>query len=814
MTNPCIDNVFKALNGKVQRKTIESWIEDIEKKSPYDPATLMPRLIEMGKERIREAYIRRRNTALALQKETNFYGYVISQFKDDPVKGIMAYLGGVQSYKKGSRLSAAAHQENLQQAYLSDLETRIKRAGLWNDFRSGELDEAVTRELYDMSQDKPTGKATESKTAKAIAKIVRDVQERARIRANAAGADIGKLQGYVTAQTHDMFKLRRAGEDAWVDSILPKLDRVKTFGDAKISDIKAKEILRDVYGNLASGDHMKVKYEPPALSHQRPSSNIGGSISKERLLHFKTVEDTMDYNTQFGRGNLRENVVDTLVGLSKKTALMEVLGPNPQEIIDRVYARLRDDLGSEAKIKLAEKRATIDKLMATIDGSASVPGNATAAKWWQIFRHIQSMARLGGAVVSALSDIPLAASELRYQGQGVLSPYHHAVVGAFNNIPRGSRRELASMLGIYNDGAIHSLTDRFSGEQDFSGKAGRAMVTFFKVSGLTDWTDRMRINISLAMSHRLGFVSDLEYSALDDDLKRTLGLFNIEEKEWSVLRKAIDDEGDKKFVTPEAVSRLSDSDMKKAFPNLDPDAARQDLADKLRSYFIDRTNHAVIMPDARTKALLRQGTRPGTVDGEFFRLITQFKAFPFAVLQKTLGRTLYGKEEFGASGFAELTHMIAMTTAFGYMAMTAKDILKGKEPRDPLQASTIMAAMMQGGALGIYGDFILGTSNRFGGGLIETAAGPGIGTIADAGELLMSIRDGDDPRAKSLRFLQGNTPFANLFYLRAALDYGIMYRLQESLNPGYLRRMEARVERDNKQEFLLRPSDVIPYGGG
>jgi hypothetical protein len=202
------------------------------------------------------------------------------------------------------------------------------------------------------------------------------------------------------------------------------------------------------------------------------------------------------------------------------------------------------------------------------------------------------------------------------------------------------------------------------------------------------------------------------------------------------------------------------------------------------------------------------------VDGEFFRLITQFKAFPLAVLQKTLGRTLYGKEEFGVSGFAELTHLIATTTAFGYMGMMAKDILKGREPRDPLLPSTIMAAMMQGGALGIYGDFVLGTSNRFGGGLTSTLAGPGAGTIEDAHELLMSIRDGDDPRAKALRLVQGNTPFANLFYLRAALDYGIMYRMQEALNPGYLRRMEARVERDNKQEFMLRPSDVVPYGGG
>jgi polyphosphate kinase 2 (PPK2 family) len=47
-----------------------------------------------------------------------------------------------------------------------------------------------------------------------------------------------------------------------------------------------------------------------------------------------------------------------------------------------------------------------------------------------------------------------------------------------------------------------------------------------------------------------------------------------------------------------------------------------------------------------------------------------------------------------------------------------------------------------------------------------------------------------------------------------ALDYLILYQIQESLNPGYLRRMERRMEQENAQSFLIRPSQHIPYGGG
>jgi hypothetical protein len=48
---------------------------------------------------------------------------------------------------------------------------------------------------------------------------------------------------------------------------------------------------------------------------------------------------------------------------------------------------------------------------------------------------------------------------------------------------------------------------------------------------------------------------------------------------------------------------------------------------------------------------------------------------------------------------------------------------------------------------------------------------------------------GDDVAANSLRVALNHTPFINLFYTRMALDYLVLYRMQEAVNPGYLRRM-------------------------
>jgi len=130
-----------------------------------------------------------------------------------------------------------------------------------------------------------------------------------------------------------------------------------------------------------------------------------------------------------------------------------------------------------------------------------------------------------------------------------------------------------------------------------------------------------------------------------------------------------------------------------------------------------------------------------------------------------------------------------------------------------LKASTMTAAMLQGGALGIYGDFVLGTENRFGQDPITTLMGPGVGTAGDVLKTLIKIRDGDDPSANVVNLMKNNTPFINLFYTRMALDYLVFYRMQEYMNPGYLSRMESRVEEENKQNWWMRPSDHVPYGG-
>lgn len=245
------------------------------------------------------------------------------------------------------------------------------------------------------------------------------------------------------------------------------------------------------------------------------------------------------------------------------------------------------------------------------------------------------------------------------------------------------------------------------------------------------------------------------------------------------------------------------------------DKMREELSDRMHNFYSDRVGFAAIKPDAKTRAMLLQGTQPGTWLGSGLRLVTQFKSFPIAFLQKAMGSALYtsGSDTLGQAvrnpkAMGEVATLVLTSTVLGYMSMVAKDLVKGREPRDPTDPRTMMAALQQGGGMGIYGDFLFGEAkSRTGGTLVSNLAGPTLSTADDLTDIWRRIRNGDDAAAKTFNTVLSNTPFMNVFYLRPVLDYAILHSLTEAMNPGALRRREALVTKENEQGWLRRPSE-------
>ena len=783
---------------------------------------------EMGNQVKLAAVIEKRNALLNARRRAELVGYIRSTWSDRPDLGLESFLVGTNVARPGARRSVAAEQKQLSQAYIAGFLHDIEAEGLLPFLTKGDLDTDIADALWRTGMDKPLDGI--GKEAQRIAAIMQKYQETARIDANRAGAFIRKLPGYVVRQSHDPYKIQRAGFKQWRDEILPLLDE-RTFEAG--SDVDG--FLLATYNGLVSGVHLKVSTGQP--NGFKGPRNLAKKVSAERVLHFKDGLAWDQYNKVYGTGSLREAFLGGLDRSGDSTGMMRRLGTNPESnwnaALDELQLDLKNDPEGLRKFQ-QDRNGLLKTRFSEIDGTSRMAVNHVGARVASNLRAWQSMAKLGGAVISAVTDLPVAASEMRYQGKGMLSSMGTLIGGMVKGKKPAEQREILSTLGVFFDSVRGEVVSKFSADDTLGGKMSRAQQLFFKLNGLTWWTDTMRSTAALMMSHHLAYNRTLDWDQMNPDLQRTLELFDIDAGKWDLLRSTPAKEADgREYMTTQGIDSIPEEDLAGYLTSKGRtvnDAAigelREELRGSLRSYITDRASYAVIEPDARTRAIMRRGTQPGTVAGELLRFVGQFKAFPVAVLQKSIGRELYGRgykpSAYGAGVGRELmqsmrsgngeklvvAQLMLWTTLFGYGAMSLKDIVKGREPRPADDPKTWIAAMLQGGALGLYGDFLFGEANRFGGGLTQSLSGPTLGLIDGGYDLLARMRDGDDAAAASFRFAIQNTPFANLFYTRAAMDYLFLHSVQEALNPGALRRMERRIEKENAQQFLLRPSQT------
>jgi len=318
------------------------------------------------------------------------------------------------------------------------------------------------------------------------------------------------------------------------------------------------------------------------------------------------------------------------------------------------------------------------------------------------------------------------------------------------------------------------------------------------------------------MAFDLGRYRNTAFDQLPEKTKRNLEMYNISAEEWSVVSKmeTLAPGTTDHFVTPDAVMGLT-NDV------IDPIISRlrntTDVTDNMRASFKDEfstkiqtllsdiADEAVITPGERERVLLTFGTQKGTYHGEFFRFLTQFKTFPVTVITKQL-MPEYFAAGGGVKGFAALVPLIAATTVLGYLSGAAKDIIRGREPKDPKAANTWKEALLRGGGLGIYGDFLFGEYSRYGRSFEETLAGPSIGFVGDALALAHKSATLNADAKDYFKFIKDNAPFSNLFYTEQAMNYMFFYGMMEMADPGFLSRMEKKRLKDYNQEYWLPPS--------
>ncbi|EPJ4722636.1 TPA: hypothetical protein MFE07_000674 [Klebsiella pneumoniae] len=823
MRQECINAVQQAASRRLTQQEIKN-IEDriyrnMRQLARNDPAswramTDAERLRRAGQlaanELTNEAALKKRRVALTIAARQRLDAFIKTYHGKDGKLEALNRTIAFHADGKSNFLSVESRGKATRDYALSQIQEAFESV----DPRFFHLfeDEASVRDLVYEMRGQDTGNVRAKKGAKAWA----GVTELLRQRFNDAGGDIGYLENWGIPQHHSMEKVGRVPQDKWVSDVIGKLDRkyyIKDDGQL-MSDAELKTFLGEAYNTIATGGLNKLSDTGMRISGAR--SNRGNA---SRQIHFKDADSYLEYQREYGDRSLWEVMVGHLEGISKDIALVETYGPNP----DHVFRSILDEVTAEQATANPERTGRIKRLANStenlynfIAGKTQPIANPHIARWSDNIRNWMVASRLGSALLASFSDLGTM-----YMSAKVANiPMNRLFMNQLEAMNPANRTELArarraglameSLLGSVNRWAMDNMGPSVS---------RWAATAVMRASGLTAWTDAHKRAYGVTMMGSLGEVVSRapDLRSLDDSDFRILKSKGITEQDFSVWKLAQQEDwgnGNTTMLTPESIMRIPDA----AVMHLGlPERVRFEAMRRLLAAVSEEVDMAVITPGARERLLTGGGLQRGTWKGELTRSVFLFKSFPISVVLRHWTRAMGMPSAGGRAAY--IAAFLASTTMLGALSQQLNDLASGRNPREMTGKDAgkfWLGALLKGGGLGLYGDFLLSDHTRYGGGALASMLGPVAGLVDDVVKLAQGIPlnavEGKPEQTGGdlVKLGKGLIPGANLWYAKAALDHMIFNQLQEYFSPGYLRKMEQRSKKEFNQTYWWRPQDVTP----
>ncbi|WP_374414293.1 hypothetical protein [Novosphingobium colocasiae] len=648
--------------------------------------------------------------------------------------------------------------------------------------RPAELAEIV-RELFQPG-------SSGSLAARELADAWRQTAEMLRQRFNAAGGDIGKLDDWGLPQYHDPELVRRAGYDAWHAAIADRLDRARILDvetGRPLDDGEFETALREIFDRIRSDGWSK---RDPGVQGQ---SILANRRAESRFLVFKGADDWMAYQSQFGAATAFDAMMGHIDGMARDIAMLEILGPNPNATLgwlkDTIAKSAAVDVAPDSKAPEAAHSAAkqMDRLIAEITGASQRPENRTLALGFSTLRSWETATKLGGAFLSAVTDLAFGATTRAFNGLPVTR-----MLGDYIKLFKPGSIEdqkLAVRLGLIAEEWGHrtAAQGRFLGEE-LTGEVSRRLAEgVLRVSGLARWTQVGRWAHGMQLMGAIADARGKSFDKLDPAFARMLDRYGIGAGEWDAIR-----------ATP--VER--DRGVDWIFPQ---NVENRELGDRLLEMASREADFAVPTPDVATRAMINSVAPRGTWHGEIIKSAFLFKSFGISLLLQHGARTM---EQAGAQRLKYAGGLVIGTTAMGALGIWLKDLAAGRDPRDGSTPDFWFQSLIQGGGFGIFGDFVKSAESRTGGGIASAMVGPIWGDAQNAADIFTS----KNHRGAALKFARTQVPGSTLWYLRTAFDRSVADQIQEEIDPEY-RRSWRRMDKwadEQGTDYWWAPGDVAP----
>lgn len=599
----------------------------------------------------------------------------------DPKAGLRAFL-----YADRHEMFGGAHLEGKIRAVQAEAHSRMNDMILdlnpnWFGFnRHQEALDTLVRSMYGDDTVAPKYKRWKSAWDKLNTELVyrynNTVTEDAHL-------DVDKLPLPIQSNAN---KIKNFGTYAeWVEEVKVLLDLDKMGIDEGYSHQRLRKFYDDVVTEGAASRGIDQVHEAP----------FSKRFKEQRFLIFKDADSHLKYTKQFSEESPYASMMDHVTLISREIAMKEALGPSPSS----TFRDLKNSLVIATNDKNAGDFA--QKAFDNMSGALTPTSNRMSDSW-QSARNVMTGTKLVGATLSAIGDLGFGAFTAHYNGLSASKNFGRAVGNIFKG-PEGRRQSLknAAKVGFLLEHAIDQLNvNSRLGDIYGRSKSARFAESTMRGSGLSAWT------VAHKQAFHMEFMFELGTDGMKDKgMQRAFRRYGISAEDQKVLSSSprIDIEGNS---------------------YLDPFALPFELKEKVVTMVSSETKYAVPEPDAAVQGFMNQGLRRGTIEGEVIRSAGQFKAFTVSIAMSHIARSMRGFEGSAASRIGYGAGLITFSTMLGALSLQAKEVAKGRKPRDMDNAKFWLGAAQQGGAMSIAGDLLLSDVDKYGQSMADYLGGP------------------------------------------------------------------------------------------
>lgn len=637
------------------------------------------------------------------------------------------------------------------------------------------------------------GEAVDDPEIEKFAKEWLELSDEMRADFNARGGSISKNERWFMPQKHDAAAIEKLGRETWKSEIKPMLDRQFMLDDngKALSDAQYEDLLDYTYETITSGGLNKVKETPGVTGIGKKLSRRG---SDRRILYFKDAKSWIAYQNKYGKGDVFTTLTDHISTMANDVALMERLGPNPEA----TYQGLKAVADRDERLTGPQK-AMADALYNVVSGKINGGELTGLSDFMQTTRNLLTASTLGKAFLSSISDIGFQAITARFNNIPAYKVLNRQL--SLMNPANEADRVFATKIGLISEAVNRASSANRFGDVYGTGMSTKVAEFVMRASLLEPWTDMGRKAFGMEFSSALAENFGKSIDQLDPIMQNRFEAYGIEASDWDTFRK-------QKPIKQKGV----------AFANM-----LEDGGQKFHRMVLSETDYAVPSPDARVRAITTGGMGRATIGGQGIRSIMNLKSFPI-----TIALTHIQRAAFQTSGgqFIEYVGLLATsTTVLGAIALQAKDIAAGREPRPMDNKEFFGAAFAQGGGAGIFGDFLFSDQNRFGGGLVSTAFGP-TGELIDktvqltVGNIQEAIKSeetnvldiiGDTGIAgETVKYVERYTPDIWQAHLFKNAMFDQIEMLADPDAQAKYNRMIRKRQREYNQEYWWKPGEALP----